>query len=86
MLRLHLIRISAAAVLAAVLWGCPDGKPEIIEQKCSTCHSTSVVYAQKRTVDEWGRLVYGMKIRGLKLAPEEEKQVLGALAKHYGID
>ncbi|HPI93531.1 MAG TPA: hypothetical protein PLT09_07250 [Deltaproteobacteria bacterium] len=86
MLRLHLIRISAITVLAAVLWGCPGGKPEIIEQKCSTCHSTSVVYAKKRTVDEWGRLVYGMKIRGLKLSAEEEKQVLGALAKHYSID
>lgn len=69
-----------------LLSGCPGGKPEIIEKKCSTCHSASVVYAQKRTIDEWGRLVYGMKVRGLQLTPDEESQVLEALARYYSSD
>ena len=81
-----LLIVVAGAILVIFLSGCPRGKPEIIEQKCSPCHSTSVVYAQKRTVDEWGRLVHVMKVRGLQLTPDEERQVLGALAKYYSLD
>ncbi|HWR69057.1 MAG TPA: hypothetical protein VN416_08555 [Desulfomonilia bacterium] len=81
-----LFRFFVWAALASFLSGCPGGKTDIIEQKCSSCHSSSVVYAQKRTVDEWGRLVYGMKVRGLKLTPAEEEQVLGALGKYHSLD
>lgn len=80
-----LFRFFIWAALASFLSGCP-GNSDIIEQRCSSCHSTSVVYAQKRTVDEWGRLVYGMKVRGLKLTPAEEEQVLETLAKYYSLD
>lgn len=81
-----LLILAAGVALAIVLSGCPGRKPEIIEQKCSTCHSTTIVYEKKRTVDEWGRLVHGMKERGLQLTPDEEKQVLGALAKYCSPD
>lgn len=81
----NLTRLWIAFTAVALLFGCTPGKPQIIEQKCSSCHSTSNVYAKKRTLDEWGRLVYGMKVRGLKLTPEEEKQVMGALADHYSL-
>jgi hypothetical protein len=64
-------------------WGC-SAKPEIIEKKCSECHKTSVVYKQKHTQDEWDRLVYGMEARGLRLSPEEKKEILQVLAERYG--
>ncbi len=70
-------------LLAVFLFGC-SGKPEILEQKCSSCHSSSVVYQKKRTAEEWDGIVFGMKARGLKLTPEEEKAVKDALVKYYG--
>jgi hypothetical protein len=68
--------------LPALLWGC-GGKPHIIEQKCSTCHPTSVVYERKRPVQEWDRLLSGMKARGLKVTPEEEKTIQEILSERY---
>lgn len=67
---------------AVVLSGC-EGKPAIIEQKCGSCHDSSVVYKHKRSLDEWDRLVFGMKARGLKVTPEEEKEIMDVLAKRY---
>lgn len=82
----HMITICATAVLAAVSWGCTKAEPGIIEQKCSSCHGTAVIHEKKRTLDEWGRTVHAMKERGLTLTAEEEKQVLEALAEHFGPD
>jgi hypothetical protein len=55
-----------------------------VEQKCSNCHKTAVIYAKKRTVTEWNGIVHGMQVRGLKVTPEEEKAILEALVKDYG--
>lgn len=75
--------IMAALILSSiVLSGC-EGKPKIIEQKCGSCHDTSVVYKQKRSMAEWDRLVFGMKVRGMKVTPEEEKEIMDVLAKRY---
>jgi hypothetical protein len=70
-------------LMAVFLLGC-TGKPEIVEQKCSSCHAWSASYQKKRTAEEWDRVVFGMKARGLKLTAEEEKAVKDALVKHYG--
>jgi hypothetical protein len=61
-------------------------KPKIIEQKCSTCHSSSYVYKEKRSIDEWDRLLIGMKARGLKLTPKEETTLRNILSKNYSVD
>jgi len=81
-----MITICAAAALAAVSRGCTKAEPGIIAQKCSSCHATAVIHEKKRTLDEWGRTVHAMKERGLALTAEEEKQVLEALAGHFGSD
>jgi hypothetical protein len=59
-------------------------KPEPIEQKCSTCHESSVVYEKKRTMVEWERLIYG-HVSGykLELSPDEKKAILEILEKDY---
>ncbi|MDD5167330.1 MAG: hypothetical protein PHN75_00805 [Syntrophales bacterium] len=74
------IIIMIAAVF--VFCGCAE-KPAIIEQKCGNCHSASVVYKKKRSMDEWDRILFGMKARGLKVSPEEEKEILDVLEKRY---
>ncbi|MDQ5984982.1 MAG: hypothetical protein CSYNP_00686 [Syntrophus sp. SKADARSKE-3] len=63
--------------------GCTK-KPEIIEEKCSSCHKTSVVYKKHRSAEEWDSLVFGMESRGLKLTSEERKKILDILTTQYG--
>jgi len=70
--------------LAALFLGCTE-KDQIIEQKCSQCHSSSYVYKQKRTMEDWDRLLTGMKARGLKLNSEEERAVREVLSKKYSL-
>ena len=75
--------IFPALILSAIaLSGC-EGKPMIIEQKCGSCHDASVVYKHKRSLNEWDRLIFGMKARGMKVTPEEEKEIMEVLAKRY---
>lgn len=58
-------------------------KFSIIEMKCGTCHSTSVIYSEKRSKSEWDRIIYAMKHRGLKLSSEEEKSIKEILYKNF---
>jgi hypothetical protein len=75
--------IMPAMLLAALsLSGC-EKKPAIIEQKCGSCHDTAVIYKHKRSLEEWDRLIFGMKARGLKATPEEEKEIMDILTKRY---
>jgi uncharacterized protein YcfL len=77
-------RLYFLAIIPVLLLGC-SSKPELIEQKCSTCHKSSVVYEKKRTMVEWERQLYGMETRGLILSPEERKAILEILAKNYSL-
>jgi hypothetical protein len=72
------------AVVLVMLMGCP-GRPELIEQKCSNCHKSSVVYEKKRTLEQWDRVLYGMEKRGLVLTPEERTAILKILETNYGL-
>jgi hypothetical protein len=55
----------------------------IIEIKCGTCHSASIVYGENRNEHEWDRIIYAMKHRGLKLNPNEEKAIKDILYKNF---
>jgi hypothetical protein len=70
-------------IISVIFLGCTGRKPEIIEQKCSTCHPSALVYQQKRPLKEWDRLLYGMKARGLKITPQEETGIREILASQY---
>ena len=80
----HLLcfRLYLPAVVLFMLIGC-SGRPELIEQKCSTCHKSSVVYEKKRSLEQWDRLLYGMERRGLVLTPEERTAILKILETNY---
>lgn len=78
------IVLIVAGLFTTINTGCTS-KPELIEQKCSTCHKSSVVYVKKRSMVEWERLLYGMEIRGLILTQNERKAVMEILEKNYGL-
>jgi hypothetical protein len=77
------MKIATFMIISVTFLGCTGGKPEIIEQKCSTCHPSALVYQQKRPLKEWDRLLYGMKARGLKITPQEETLLREILASQY---
>jgi len=62
---------------------CETTKYPIIEQKCGLCHSTKTVYYKKRSKDEWNRLIYAMKQRGLTLTDKDEMQIKNLLYKNF---
>jgi hypothetical protein len=74
-----------AFVLFASLCQCTGAPPDIIEKKCSTCHAPSLVVRQKKTAEEWDRVLFGMKARGLKMTADEEREVRSALAAEYTV-
>ncbi len=63
--------------------GCSPRRSGVIDRSCSTCHDASVVYEKKRTQGEWERIMFAMKARGLKIAPEQERQVMEFLSRSY---
>ena len=84
MINLLRTRLYLFAIIPVLLLGCTS-KPDLIEQKCSTCHKSSVVYVKKRPMVEWERLLYGMETRGLILSLNERKAILEILAKNYSL-
>jgi hypothetical protein len=82
----YCFNIPIFTIIPILFLGCTGGKPEIIEQKCSTCHPSALVYQQKRPMKEWDRLLYGMKARGLKITPQEEAGIRKILAGHFSTE
>lgn len=66
-----------------LLGSCGQQKIPLIEQKCGTCHSASIVYQTRRTEEGWRQVIHGMKIRGLVISEEEERQVYDILVRDY---
>lgn len=54
-------------------------KSDIIDHKCSRCHTSDVVYNTHTNYEDWKRILYGMKMRGLELTPQEEHTILDFL-------
>ena len=77
------LKMATSVLIPFIFLGCTGGKPEIIEQKCSICHSTTLVYQKKRPMAEWDRILFGMKARGLKITPREESEIRKILADRY---
>ena len=66
--------------------GCGDRveRISIVEDKCGKCHKPDIVYLDKKTKAEWDRVVYGMKVRGLKITDKEEKLLMNELYNKLG--
>lgn len=76
--------VSFFLVSASLLTGCGEQKIQIVEEKCGTCHTAEIVYNRKRANAEWDRVVYGMKVRGLKITEAEESLLKSELYNKLG--
>ena len=81
-LTLAAITLFACTGIAA-LSACKQQQIPLIEQKCGTCHSASVVYQTRRSEEGWRQVIHGMKMRGLVLTEEEQRQVLEILQREF---
>ncbi len=79
------LRVSFFPVFASLIFACSQGEKTfpIIEQKCGKCHKASVVYQKDRTEEDWKRVLHGMKMRGLVITEQEEKDVMKVLTENF---
>jgi uncharacterized lipoprotein YehR (DUF1307 family) len=87
MLTCRLVSFCLVFASLFVFAGCSDLEQsktfEIIDVKCGKCHHAYVVYMKKRTKIEWDIAINGMKVRGLKVSPEEERQIKDILYNNF---
>jgi len=79
--------VSFSLVSASLLLGgCGDSfsRIDIVEANCGKCHNTDLVYMRKRSKAEWDRVVYGMKVRGLRISAQDEKILMNELNTKLG--
>lgn len=68
----------------------PQGQPvtldgaSLVAERCSTCHSLSLIQRSSRTEAEWQETVTRMVRKGAKLNAEEQAVVIKYLAETYG--
>jgi len=76
--------VSFFLAYVSILSGCGEKftRYDIIEEKCSKCHKSELVYMKKTSRQDWERILHGMKVRGLRLTASEEKEVKDILFKH----
>ncbi len=84
----HSFILAAAAFLASVAPAAaqsfPDGPgKDILEKKCSACHSPSQVTTVGRSADEWHEVTVSMIDLGAELNEEEIKVLVEYLAKNW---
>ncbi|MGB9732156.1 MULTISPECIES: hypothetical protein [Calditerrivibrio] len=90
MSKCHWVRyflVSVSLLILLFLEGCAnsnDKQLKLVKQKCGVCHPVELVFNKKRDIDEWNRVIHGMKVRGLKLTEKEENEIVGYLTKNYG--
>lgn len=56
----------------------------VINERCSTCHSTASVFNQHRSADDWAATVQLMVDRGADLTPDDMNMVIDYLAANFG--
>ena len=56
----------------------------VINERCSTCHTTASVFNQRRSADDWAATVQLMVDRGADLTPDDMTMVIDYLAANFG--
>lgn len=81
----HMIFVCVGLLTASFSTGCSPRTSDVIDRSCSSCHKASVVYEKKRTQDEWKRIMFAMKARGLVISAEDEGRVMEFLSRSYTV-
>lgn len=79
--KLIIILLSALLALSPVIVLGSDSPKDIIEKRCSGCHSTVLVYGAKKSEEEWTKTVDRMISYGTKLYGDERDAILHYLSE-----
>ena len=77
------LQIAIVCILVLLCCACGQKRFEIIEKQCSSCHTPDIVYNTRRPIQEWKRVMHGMKVRGMDISPRQEKKIMDILKEHY---
>jgi hypothetical protein len=61
----------------------PSPALDLINQRCSGCHTPATVLSQHKSADDWAATVQLMVDRGAELNPAEQDSVTNYLAKNF---
>jgi len=75
---------AAPATASATPTPPPGPALNVINERCSTCHSTATVFSQRRSADDWAATVQLMVDRGADLTPDDMNTVVGYLSANFG--
>ena len=57
---------------------------QLVQERCTRCHTLAPIEAARKTPEEWTRTVYRMIGRGARLSDAEAERVIEYLSETYG--
>jgi len=70
-------------ILASAYAATTDPK-DVLQNKCASCHSDSVVRSYKGlSVNQWKSVIARMQVRGLKISDQDKSLLAGYLSNNY---
>lgn len=76
---LRCLMVIFCLVFVSLFYGCFKNDINIVDIKCGTCHNSEIVYLKSRSKQEWERIIYAMKLRGLTISDREIEEVFSVL-------
>jgi len=77
-----------AVWLSLLLVRCRGGVPpeQLVQDRCTRCHTLAPIEVARKTPEEWTRTVYRMIDKGARLSDAEAERVIAYLSDTHGAD
>ena len=72
--------------LVLLLARCGDDAPpeQLVQERCTRCHTLAPIEVSQKSFEEWERTVYRMIDKGARLSDGEAERVIEYLSETYG--
>jgi hypothetical protein len=75
--------------LAIILGACGGKQPspeELVQERCTKCHTLAPIKVARKTHQEWESTVYRMIKKGARLSDKEAQEVINYLSRVHGAE
>lgn len=79
--KITILLLGALLTMSPVIVLGLDSPKDIIEQRCSNCHSTGMVYGAKKSEENWEKTIDRMISYGTKLSENEREAIIHYLSE-----
>lgn len=83
---LALVVILGWAIVVGTCGGKPLSGEELVQERCTKCHTVAPIEAARKTRAEWQRTVYRMLEKGARLNDREAQEAIDYLSSVYGAE